>query len=90
MACTSTDRWAYGYGKGDGLTDRHDLYKVMGKGPAKRQRAYREYACSNRDKEEQEVREKMAKGIIGALWFQEQMDKKVIEVKRPGRGRPRK
>ncbi len=24
---------AYGYGKGDGLTDRHGLYEVMGKGP---------------------------------------------------------
>jgi hypothetical protein len=32
----------------------------------------------------------MAKGIIGAVGFQEQMDKKVIEGKRPRRGRPRK
>jgi len=32
----------------------------------------------------------MAKGIIGAVGFEEQMDKKVIEVRRPGRGRPRK
>jgi hypothetical protein len=62
----------------------------MGKGPSQRQRAYREYVCSNRDKEEQEIKKKMAKGIIGTLWFQEQMDKKVIEIKRPRRGRPRK
>jgi hypothetical protein len=55
-----------------------------------RQKAYREYVQSNRDKEEQEVREKMAKGIIGAAGFQKQMDKKVIEVKRPRRGGPRK
>ena len=51
---------------------------------------YREYVCSNRDKEEQEIREKMAKGAIGAAGFQEQMDKKAIEIKRPRKGRPRK
>jgi hypothetical protein len=44
----------------------------------------------NRDKEEQEIREKVAKGAIGEAGFQEQMDKKVIEIKRPRRGRPRK
>ena len=42
------------------------------------------------DKEEQEIREKMAKGAIGAAGFQEQMDKKVIEMKRPRKGMPRK
>jgi hypothetical protein len=86
----SIGRWAYGYGKGDGLTDRHNLYEVMGKGPSQRQRAYREYICSNRDKEEQEVWEKMVRGVIGAAGFQEQMGKKAIEIKRLGRGRPRK
>jgi hypothetical protein len=86
----STGRWAYGYGKGDGLTDRHDLYEVMGKGPFQRQRAYREYVCSNRDKEEQEVREKMVRGVNGGAGFQEQMGKRVIEVRRLGRGGPRK
>ncbi len=80
----------YGYGKGDGLTDRYDLYEGMGKDSSQRQRAYREYVCSNRDKEEQEIREKMAKGAIGVAEFQEQMDKKAIEIKRPRRGRPRK
>ena len=62
----------------------------MGKGLSQNQRAYREYVCSNRDKEEQEIREKMAKGAIGAAGFQEQMDKRVIEMKRPRKGRPRK
>jgi hypothetical protein len=47
------------------------FYEVMGKGPSQRQRACREYVCSNRDKEEQEIREKMAKGIIGAVRFEE-------------------
>jgi len=62
----------------------------MGKGPFQRQRAYREYDSSNRDKEEQEIGEKMAKGAIGAAGFQEQMEKKSIEIKRPRRGRPKK
>jgi len=84
----STGRWAYGYGKGNGLTDRHDLYEVMGKGPSERQRAYREYVFLNRDKEEQEVREKMVRGVYGAAGFQEQMGKRVIEIERPRRGRP--
>jgi putative transposase len=81
---------AYGYGEEDRLTDTHDLYEVMGKDGPQRQRVYRVYVCSNRDKEEQEVREKMAKGVIGAVGFQEQIDKKVIEIKRPRRGRPTK
>lgn len=80
----------YGYGKQDALTDRNDLYEGMGKGASQRQRAYREYVSSNRDKEEQEIREKMRKGIIGTMEFQERMNKKVIEIKRPRRGRPRK
>jgi putative transposase len=80
----------YGYGKRDGLTDRNDLYEGMGKGASQRQRAYREYVSSNRDKEEQEIREKMGKGIIGTMEFQERMNKRVIEARRPRRGRPRK
>jgi hypothetical protein len=55
----------------------------MGKDLSQNQRAYREYVCSSRDKEEQEIREKVANGAIGAAGFQEQMDKKVIEIKRP-------
>jgi len=41
-------------------------------------------------KEDQEVREKMGKGIIGGATFQEQMDKKGFEIKRPKRARRRK
>jgi DNA invertase Pin-like site-specific DNA recombinase len=54
----------------------------MGKGPSQRQRAYREYVCSNRDKEEQEIREKMAKGAIGAVGFREQMGSRRWEISR--------
>jgi hypothetical protein len=70
--------------------DRHEIYEAMGKDQTQRQRAYREYICSNRDKEEQEIREKMGKGIIGEEGFQEEVGRKVIEAKRPRRGRPRK
>jgi len=42
----------------------------------------------SRDKEEQGIREKMAKEAIGGAGFQEQMEKKAIEIKRPRRGRP--
>jgi putative transposase len=80
----------YGYGKEDGLTDRHDIYESMGKNQTQRQKAYMEYVCSKRDKEEQEIREKMPKGIIGAEEFREEVSKKVIEAKRQRRGRPRK
>jgi len=32
----------------------------------------------------------MVRGVNGAAGFQEQIDEKAIEVKRSGRGRPRK
>jgi putative transposase len=80
----------YAYGKADGVTDKHEIYDAMGKENGARQRAYREYVCSNRDKEEQEIREKMGRGVIGAEVFQEKIEKRVMEARRPRRGRPRK
>jgi putative transposase len=80
----------YAYGKADGVTDRHEIYDAMGKENGARQRAYREYVCSNRDREEQEIREKMGRGVIGADIFQEKIEKRVMEVRRSKRGRPRK
>jgi hypothetical protein len=61
----------------------------MGKDPSQRQRPYRKYVCSSRDKEEQEIRERMARALIGTAGFQEWMNKKVIDIGRPRRGRPR-
>jgi hypothetical protein len=55
-----------------------------------RQKAYREYVCFNRDREEQEIRESMVRGVIGAEIYQEQIEKRVMEARRPRRGRPRK
>jgi hypothetical protein len=46
--------------------------------------------CSNRDREEQEIGEKMARGVIGVDTFQENIEKRVVEIRRPKRGRPRK
>ena len=43
-----------------------------------------------REREEQEIRERMARGVIGAEIFQEKIEKRVMEVRRPKRGRPRK
>ena len=87
-------RWCsyrvYAYGKADGVTDRHEIYDAMGKENGIRQRAYREYVCSNRGREEQEIREKMARGVIGAERYQENIAKRVMEARRPRRGRPRK
>lgn len=80
----------YAYGKADGVTDRYEIYDAMGRESGIRQRAYREYVCSNRDREEQEVRDKMARGVIGAEIYQEKIEKRVMEAWRPKRGRPRK
>ena len=80
----------YGYGKADGVTDRHEVYDAMGKESGARQRVYREYVCSNRDKEEQEIREKMARGVIGAEIYQDKIEKRMMEARRPKKGRPRK
>ena len=62
----------------------------MGKENGAKQRAYRAYVCSNRDREEQEIRERMAKGVIGAEIFQEKIEKRVTDARRPKRDRPRK
>jgi hypothetical protein len=43
-----------------------------------------------RNSEEQEIREKMARGVIGAEIFQEKIEKRVMEARRPKGGRPRK
>jgi len=55
-----------------------------------RQKAYREYVCSNREREEQEISEKMARGVIGGEIYQERIEKRVTEIRKPKRGRPRK
>ena len=65
----------HGYGREDGLTDRHEIYETLGKDPFHRQKAYREYICSNREREEQEIREKMGRGIIGTEEFRKRINK---------------
>jgi putative transposase len=80
----------YAYGEGDGITDVHEIYDLMGKDPSHRQRAYREYVCLDRNKEEQEIRSRMGSGIIGAERFRQELEKKFVDFKKPKRGRPRK
>jgi putative transposase len=80
----------YAHGEEDGLTQRHEIYETLGGEPSQRQKAYREYVCSNRDKEEREVREKMEKGVMGSEGFRENVDRKVMDTWRKKRGRPRK
>jgi hypothetical protein len=46
--------------------------------------------CCNRDKEKKEIRERMAKGVIGAEIFQQNIEKRARKLRRPKRGRPRK
>ena len=80
----------YAYGEGDGITDEHGIYEAMGRDPSQRQRAYREYVCSNRDKEEQEIKNRMGYGVIGAEKFRQEVEKKLVDSTNPGKGRPRK
>jgi putative transposase len=79
----------YAYGKADGLTDLHVLYENMGSEEKQRQTAYRDYVLSNRDKEEEELKLKMAMGVIGDGGFYHQIQKQLVEARRPKRGRPK-
>ncbi len=79
----------YAYGKSDDLTDRHLLYEDMGNEEKQRQKAYREYVLSNRDKEEEELKLKMSIGVIGDGGFHHQIQRQLVESKRRKRGRPK-
>jgi hypothetical protein len=48
------------------------------------------FTNSDRDKEDQELRERMARGVIGAEIFQQKIEKRAIEFRRPKGGTPRK
>jgi putative transposase len=80
----------YAYGDEDGLTDIHELYELLGKDIGDRQKNYREYVLSSREKEEEELREKMGKGVLGTGEFQREIKKRAIDYRRPKRGRPEK
>jgi len=77
-------------GEEDGITDRHGIYELLGTEPPQRQKAYREYVLSNREKEEQEIKEKMGSGILGVEGFRKDIQKRVIDARRPKKGRHRK
>lgn len=79
----------YSSGKTDGLTDLHVLYEAMGSEEKQRQKAYKEYVLSNRDKEEEELKLKMTVGVIGDGGFHHRIQRQLVESKRPKRGRPK-
>jgi putative transposase len=80
----------YAYGRKDDLTDRHEIYIALGEDQSKRQRAYREYVRSGRDKEDQEIRDRMKRGVIGAEEFRRRIEREGVDTRRPKRGRPQK
>jgi putative transposase len=80
----------HAYGKDDGITDMHGLYKSFGTKPHERQRTYRDYVLSHRDSEEQELRAKLGRGVLGSEDFGAMIQRQTIAAQRPKRGRPRK
>jgi putative transposase len=80
----------YGHGNEDLITDRHEIYESMGRDLTERYKAYQEYVLSNRDKEEQEIRGKLGKGVMGSEGFVETIGKRMVDARRPRRGRHKK
>jgi hypothetical protein len=62
----------------------------MGEDSFQRQKAYRDYVPSLREKEEQELRVKMGGGVLGREDYRVMLEKQIIDAQRPKRGRPRK
>jgi hypothetical protein len=63
---------------------------AMGEDQSKRQKAYREYVRSGRDKGDQEIRDRMNRGVIGAEEFRRRIEREGVDARRPKRGRPQK
>jgi hypothetical protein len=55
----------------------------MGKGLSQNQRAYREYVCSSRNKEEQEIREKRAWEPLGRQGFRSRWIRRRLRLSGP-------
>ena len=70
----------------DGITDRHGIIsEQFGSGASE---AYREFVCENREREEEDLREKMTSGVIGSSSFQKKIRLDAIAARRRQRGRP--
>jgi hypothetical protein len=61
----------------------------MGAESDQRQRAYRDYVLSCRDREEEELTLKMSTGVLGNASFHESILRQGIDSRRPKRGRPK-
>lgn len=80
---------AYAAGRHDTVTDIHEIYTTLGNDPDRRRAAYRDYVCSDRPKEEEELRARRERGCIGRDGFAEAIHRQVVEQRRPKRGRPK-
>ncbi|MBE0596575.1 MAG: hypothetical protein IH614_04835 [Desulfuromonadales bacterium] len=72
-------------GQGDGVTDVHGIFASQFGNP----QSYREFVCSTRDREEQELVEKLASGIVGSEAYQEKIRFAAISARRRKPGRPK-
>ena len=77
-------------GIADGLTTPHELYLSLAHSPELRQRHYREYVASHRDREEEELRQKMTTGYLGGAGFRLILQKQTVAQRKPRPGRPPK
>jgi putative transposase len=75
-------------GRVDGITDSHDTLKEQFSAGGKE--TYRAFVNGHREREEQEMREKMRGGIIGSQTFQTGIRADLQAARRPKKGRPRK
>lgn len=66
------------------------LKDSLGAGASEQQGAYTKYVYCNREREEQELIEKVKKGVIGGDEFWERIKKRVINIRRRKIGRSRK
>jgi len=79
---------AHAEGRQDGITDRHGIFAgQFGTGTPE---SYRDFVCENCEREEQELRERMSRGVLGSLSFRETIRQAAVSARRPQRGRPRK
>lgn len=69
----------------DRITDSHGIFASQFGGAE----SYVEFVCTSREKEERELLEKMASGVIGTDAYVEMVRGSAISARRPRRGRPK-
>ena len=69
----------------DTITDCHGIFASQFGGTE----SYADFVCTPRMREEQDLLEKMASGVIGTDTYQDLMKNAVLSARRPKRGRPK-